>query len=91
MGKAAVQGSDERALVLLDSAGVMTLARGKGNRNATREILPVVALDDQPDAREGQAGRGRKSERPIVPWKPGNAGGGKDPHFWNAAKEAEEG
>jgi ABC-type metal ion transport system substrate-binding protein len=39
MGKAAVQGSDERALVLLDSAGVMTLAGGKGNSIATREIL----------------------------------------------------
>jgi hypothetical protein len=33
----------------------------------------------------------RESERVIVPPKPGNAGGGKDPHFWNAAKEAEEG
>jgi hypothetical protein len=34
---------------------------------------------------------GRESERVIVPWKPGNAGGGKDPHFWNASEEAEEG
>jgi len=34
---------------------------------------------------------GRESERVIVPLKPGNAGGGKDPHFWNASKEAEEG
>jgi len=25
---------------------------------------------------------GRESERPIVPEKPGNAGGGKGPHFW---------
>ena len=33
----------------------------------------------------------RESERVIVPWKPGNAGGGKDPHFWNASEEAEEG
>ena len=33
----------------------------------------------------------RESERVIVPWKPGNAGGGKDPHFWNAFEEAEEG
>src|SRR5438477_11911519 len=31
----------------------------------------------QPAAREGQAGPGRKSDRPIVPTKPGNAGGGK--------------
>ena len=27
----------------------------------------------------------------IVASKPGNAGGGKDPHFWNASEEAEEG
>ena len=33
----------------------------------------------------------RESERVIVPLKPGNAGGGKDPHFWNASEEAEEG
>jgi RNA-directed DNA polymerase len=35
----------------------------------------------QPDAREGQAGPPGESERPIVPWKPGNAGGGKGPQF----------
>ena len=34
---------------------------------------------------------GRESERVIVPLKPGNAGGGKDPYFWNASEEAEEG
>jgi hypothetical protein len=33
----------------------------------------------------------RESERVIVPRKPGNTGGGKDPHFWNASKEGEEG
>jgi len=35
----------------------------------------------QLDAREGQARRTEKSERPIVPSKPGNAGGGKGPWF----------
>ena len=35
----------------------------------------------QPDAREGQAGPPGESERPIVPSKPGNAGGGKGPRF----------
>ena len=33
----------------------------------------------------------RESERVIVTRKPGNAEGGKDPHFWNAFEEAEEG
>ena len=35
----------------------------------------------QPDAREGQAGPLGESERPIVPWKPVNTGGGKGPRF----------
>jgi RNA-directed DNA polymerase len=35
----------------------------------------------QPDAREGQTGRSEESERPIVPLKPDNAGGGKGPWF----------
>ena len=37
--------------------------------------------DDQPDAREGQAGRRGVAERSVVPLKPGNAGGGKGPPF----------
>ena len=37
--------------------------------------------DGQPDAREGQAGRLGVAERPVVPKKPGNAGGGKGPQF----------
>ena len=30
--------------------------------------------DEQPDAREGQAGRVGVAERPVIPMKPGNAG-----------------
>ena len=37
--------------------------------------------DEQPDAREGRDGRGDVAERPVVPGKPGNAGGGKGPQF----------
>ena len=37
--------------------------------------------DDQPDAREGQAGRVGVAERFVVPPKLGNAGGGKGPQF----------
>ena len=40
-----------------------------------------VAGDGQPDTREGQAGRIGVAERPVVPGKPGNAGGGKGPQF----------
>ena len=41
----------------------------------------VGARDPQPDAREGQAGPPGVADRPVVPTKPGNAGGGKGPEF----------
>jgi hypothetical protein len=44
------------------------------NANATREPHGVVR-DDQPDAREGQAGRCGETEGFVVPRKPANAGG----------------
>ena len=40
-----------------------------------------MVSDDQPEAREGQAGRPGVAERFVVPRKPGNAGGGKGPQF----------
>ena len=46
----------------------------------TREA-PGVVSDDQPEAREGQAGRPGVAERFVVPRKPGNAGGGKGPRL----------
>src|SRR5207302_10674795 len=58
------------------------LHRGSGGSmytrkaHATREA-PMRDRDDQPDAREGQAGRTGVAERPVVPMKPGNTGGGK--------------
>jgi hypothetical protein len=54
------------------------LHRGSGGSmhtrkaHATREPQGVVR-DDQPDAREGQAGRTGVAERLVVPLKPGNA------------------
>ena len=36
---------------------------------------------NQPEAREGQAGRLGVAERFVVPLKLGNAGGGKGPQF----------
>ena len=46
--------------------------------------------DDQPDAREGQAGRAGVAERLVVPQKPGNAGGGKGPQFKTDARRGED-
>jgi len=58
------------------------LHRGSGGSmytrkaHATREA-PLRDQDDQPDAREGQAGRSGVAARLVVPLKPDNAGGGK--------------
>ena len=48
-----------------------------------------MVRDDQPDAREGQAGRLRDAERFVIPLKPGNAGGGKGPQFKTNARRSE--
>ena len=61
-------------------AGVVATACTHGKRTQHGKPLGVVS-DDQPDAREGQAGRFGVAERPVVPKKPGNAGGGKGPQF----------
>ncbi len=39
----------------------------------------VVGRGDQPEAGDGQKGRYGVAERPVLPKKPGNAGGGKGP------------
>ena len=49
-----------------------------------------MVSDDQPDARDGQAGRPGVAERFVVPLKPGNAGGGKGPQFKTDALRGEE-
>jgi hypothetical protein len=73
---------------------VQPLHRGTGGSmytrkaHATREA-PMRDQDDQPDAREGQAGRIGVAERPVVPMKPGNAGGGKGPQFKTDARRGE--
>jgi hypothetical protein len=70
------------------------LHRGSGGSmytrkaHATRET-PMRDQEDQPDAREGQAGRTGVAERPVVPLKPGNAGGGKGPQFKTDARRGE--
>src|SRR5712664_2483047 len=48
-----------------------------------------VVSGDQPEAREGQAGRPGVAERFVVPRKPGNSGGGKGPQFKTDAIRSE--
>ena len=61
------------------STGVMgTARRDRGSRKRERSARDEGSgLNDA----EGQRSA-RKSDRVIVPPKPGNAGGGKDPDFW---------
>lgn len=49
----------------------------------------VVARDHQPDFREEQAGPVGVAEGPVVPGRPGNAGGGKGPWFKGSAGSGE--
>src|SRR5215217_6068793 len=67
---------DDAQLLHRGSGGSMYTRKA----HATREA-PDVVRDDQPDAREGQAGRRGVADRFAVPLKPGNAGGGKGPQF----------
>src|SRR6202048_4363042 len=68
--------------------GVVAAACTQGKR--TQHGKPqCVIRDDQPDAREGQAGRAGVAERLVVPLKLGNAGGGKRPQFKTNATSGE--
>ncbi len=60
------------------SKGDSTLSK---EDHATREACLVIACDDQPETREGEAGPSQVAEGLVVPLKPGNAGGGKGPQF----------
>ena len=60
--------------------GVLAAACTQGKRTQHGKPHGVVS-NDQPEAREGQAGRLGVAERFVVPRKPGNAGGGKGPQF----------
>src|SRR3981189_273928 len=79
-GKADTAGRSRAKKPPSGGAGVGATACTLGKR--TQHGKPQgVASDDQPDAREGQAGRPGVAERFVVPLKPGNAGGGKGPQF----------
>ena len=60
-------------------AGVVATACTQGKRTQHGKPFNVVGCDDQPEVGDDQIGRYRVAERPVVPMKPGNAGGGKVP------------
>ena len=82
-------GANERNNTPSRCAGVVATACTQGKRTQHGKPQGVVS-DDQPDAREGQAGRPGVAERFVVPLKPGNAGGGKGPRFKTDALRGEE-
>src|ERR1700751_2629017 len=87
-GKADTAGGNERSITPSRCAGVVATACTQGKRTQHGRPHDVVR-DDQPDAREGQAGRRGVTERFVVPVKPGNAGGGKGPQFKTDARRSE--
>jgi hypothetical protein len=59
--------------------------------DATRETPLGGCQQDQPEAREGQAGLSGAADGSVVPMKPGNAGGGKGPWLKAAQHVARDG
>src|SRR3974377_1858984 len=68
--------------------GVVAAACTQGKR-AQHGKPQDVARDGQPDARGGQGGGAGGGGRAVVPGKPGNAGGGKEPQFKINARRGE--
>src|ERR1700686_2878263 len=81
-------GGNERSSPPSRCAGVVATACTQGKRTQHGRPQGVVR-DDQPEAREGQAGRPGEAERFMVPRKPGNAGGGTEPQFKTDAIRSE--
>jgi hypothetical protein len=85
------------ALLGKRATGTQRLHRGSDDgtyttrTGATRETPSRGRAKDQPDACEGQAGRGGESDGLVVPRRPGNAGGGKEPSFKSMWKVVREG
>ena len=50
----------------------------------------AIGYHDQPDTREGQAGRFGVAGRLVVPMRSGNADGGKEPQFEMSVTSSEE-
>ena len=75
---------DERTS-FIEPAGVIAMACTHRRPDATREA-PAVIHKDQLAARERQAGPCGVAERLVLPMKPGNAGGGKEPQLKTDAR-----
>jgi hypothetical protein len=83
IGEGRVRRGGNRQMPPSRSTGVLGTARWKGG--AGKRGIPVAARVAASRFREGR----RESDRAIVPLKPGNSGGGKDPDFWRALEDDE--
>ena len=86
IGEGSTDWGSSRQMHLDRSAGVMgTARRDRGSRKRGRPVL------GEGSGLNGAVGCRpvRESDRVVVPLKPGNAGGGKDPDFWCAFKANE--
>jgi hypothetical protein len=79
---------DER-IGSIGPAGVMAMACTHRRPDATRETSGGDRTSDQLATRERWAGPCGVTERPVVPEKPGNAGGGKRPQLETNARSNE--
>ena len=85
MGKRATQAPNGPAGVVATACIHKEIRRNTGNPDGGGGVI------HQPAPREGQAGPFGVAERPVLPVKPGNAGGGKGPWFKVNVKGARAG
>ena len=71
------------------STGVVSTARQKGNRASVGEARDGGGGRDPRTPPQGRRSSGRRKGS-DVPMKPGNAGGGKGPCFWQVCKEEKD-
>src|SRR5205807_7730560 len=77
-GRPLSQASGERPDPAWGPTGVVATACLHRTTTQTREAPAVGLRPNRPPARE-RSGRRGVADRLVVPWKPGNAGGGKGP------------
>ena len=70
-------------------AGAMAMACRRSGPDATREAPAVILIQDQPAARERQAGPCGVAERFVGLTKPSNVGGGRGPQLKTDARSNE--
>jgi hypothetical protein len=78
-----------------ETAERLVTRRGSGDgtqrEGASQHGRPIAERESLTRNRSLGGGPRWESEGPIVPWKPGNAGGGKGPWFWVLRKEQRRG